>query len=95
MHGHNFPWEYIAHYITIQIIQLCLYVSTGIAGGALFLAETVPIRTLLCEFRGERISPADVDARFIRPDHGDARDEYYLAVHGGAVVIDALVTDAP
>lgn len=73
LEGAHLRWESVAHDIVVQVLQVRIYIATNIAVRGLGLKETVPIRTLLCEYHKEYISAVGTGARRVRPDHGDTR----------------------
>jgi SET domain-containing protein len=54
-----------------------------------FATRHIPARVRLIEYAGERISPAEADARYPEPD--SARHHTYLFAIDDAVVVDASV----
>jgi SET domain-containing protein len=60
-----------------------------IQGEGAFATEHIPAGIRLIEYAGQRLTPAEADARY--PDEGDARHHTYLFAIDDDVVIDAAV----
>ena len=63
--------------------------DSPIQGSGAFAVRRIPAGTRLIEYAGERLTPAEADARY--PDAADERHHTYLFAIDDDVVIDAAV----
>lgn len=89
--GAHWSWELIDHYMVIQVLLVRHYVSTGLEGRGLFIAETV---LSCCESTAWNVFPRRLLVLINSKLVIAMPTTYYLAVHGDDIVIDASLTDA-